>query len=233
MSDVSKTSEELIAELDEAIIDYQRVFPPPYDLAPNLLIARKLADALALATRVPVQGEHGISCDYCGDALPMVESRAHIPTTPDIQRLGFDAEKVVCPECVTRARAVQGEPNEAQVKLAYLAHLKAPRTRGMDVYGPMRAALVAAAGAAPQAESDRALEIAHELAKVHTFTLADGEAIARAALSLAAPVQPSSTVDEAALADKLEHWIFQYNQERITLKTFARAVVEAIGGESR
>ena len=36
------------------------------------------------------------------------------------------------------------EPSETQVKLAYLAHLKAPRTRGMDVYGPMRAALVAA-----------------------------------------------------------------------------------------
>lgn len=40
------------------------------------------------------------------------------------------------------------EPTEVQVKLAYLAHLKAPRTRGMDVYGPMRAALVAAQGAA-------------------------------------------------------------------------------------
>ena len=44
------------------------------------------------------------------------------------------------------------EPTEAQVKLAYLAHLKAPRTRGMDVYGPMRAALVAAARAPVQGE---------------------------------------------------------------------------------
>lgn len=47
------------------------------------------------------------------------------------------------------------------------------------------------------------------------------------------PALPSSTVDKDELAKKLEHWIFQYNQERITLKTFARAVVEAIGGESR
>lgn len=46
-----------------------------------------------------------IQCDYCGDELPRVRSRAHIPTTPSLQRLGFDAAKVVCPECVTRARA--------------------------------------------------------------------------------------------------------------------------------
>lgn len=45
-----------------------------------------------------------IVCDYCGDALPSVASRAHIPTTPSIQRLGFSADKVVCPECVQRAR---------------------------------------------------------------------------------------------------------------------------------
>ena len=61
-----------------------------------------------------------------------------------------------------------------------------------------RAALVAAQGAAPQAETDRSLEIAHELAKVHTFTMADGEAIARAALSLAVRALPSSGVDEDA-----------------------------------
>ena len=47
-----------------------------------------------------------------------------------------------------------------------------------------------------------------------------------------APVLPSSGVDKDELAKKLEHWIFQYNQERITLKTFVDAVVEAIGGET-
>lgn len=51
------------------------------------------------------------------------------------------------------------EQIEAQVKLAYLAHLKAPRTRGMDVYGPMRAALVAAASVAPVQPSNTAAEI--------------------------------------------------------------------------
>lgn len=45
-----------------------------------------------------------IRCDYCGDALPSVKDRLHLPTTPDLQRLGFDADKIVCPECVARAR---------------------------------------------------------------------------------------------------------------------------------
>ena len=44
---------------------------------------------------------HMIRCDYCGDALPSVKDRAHIPTTPDIQLLGFSADKVVCPECTS------------------------------------------------------------------------------------------------------------------------------------
>lgn len=107
-----------------------------------------------------------------------------------------------------------------------------------------RAALVAAQGAAPQAESDRALEIAHELAKVHTFTLADGEAIARAALSLAAPVQPSSTVDEGKIAEVVRG--LKFNDagcwdggidctESVSdhADVIARAVVEALGGGSR
>lgn len=44
-----------------------------------------------------------VRCDYCGDELPGVEHRSHVPTTPDLQRLGFSADKVVCPECVDRA----------------------------------------------------------------------------------------------------------------------------------
>ncbi|WP_336630761.1 MULTISPECIES: hypothetical protein [unclassified Microbacterium] len=47
-----------------------------------------------------------IRCDYCGDALPSVKSRAHIPTTPDLQRLGFAADKIVCPDCAARARTL-------------------------------------------------------------------------------------------------------------------------------
>lgn len=59
----------------------------------------------------PLEGQESndttdvIRCDYCGDDLPSVKSRAHIPTTPNLQRIGFDADKVVCPECVTKARA--------------------------------------------------------------------------------------------------------------------------------
>jgi hypothetical protein len=48
----------------------------------------------------PVCADHPIRCDYCGDALPSVKSRADVPTTPDLQRLGFAVDKVVCPECV-------------------------------------------------------------------------------------------------------------------------------------
>lgn len=49
-----------------------------------------------------------IRCEYCGDALPSVKDRRDVPTTPDLQRLGFDADKVVCPECVERARPAGG-----------------------------------------------------------------------------------------------------------------------------
>lgn len=56
-------------------------------------------------------------------------------------RWGWTEARAVPADALATRVPVQGEPNEAQVKLAYLAHLKAPRTRGMDVYGPMRAAL--------------------------------------------------------------------------------------------
>ncbi len=45
-----------------------------------------------------------VRCDYCGDPLPAVRSRAHIPTTPDLQRRGFAADKVVCPECAAKPK---------------------------------------------------------------------------------------------------------------------------------
>lgn len=48
-----------------------------------------------------------IRCDYCGDALPSVASPADIPTTPDLQRRGFAADKVVCPACATRQDATR------------------------------------------------------------------------------------------------------------------------------
>lgn len=41
-------------------------------------------------------------CDYCGGALPKVKDRQHLPTVPLLQRMGFDAHKLVCPECVER-----------------------------------------------------------------------------------------------------------------------------------
>lgn len=48
----------------------------------------------------------------------------------------------------------------------------------------------------PEPGKDRVMQIASELARVHTFTLMDGEAIARAALALTGSVP----VDEAKLA---------------------------------
>lgn len=67
-----------------------------------------------------------IHCDYCGDSLPSVQHRSHIPTTPDLQRLGFDADKVVCPDC---ARKPQGEPSDA-LNLDYLETVAKAATPG-------------------------------------------------------------------------------------------------------
>lgn len=81
-----------------------------------------------------------IWCDYCGDTLPSVQSRAHIPTTPDIQRLGFSAELVVCPECVSRARAVrepQGEPSDARFR-GIVGEVVAEAERSIAKHGEQR-----------------------------------------------------------------------------------------------
>lgn len=62
-----------------------------------------------------------IRCDYCGDELPNVKSRAHIPTTPDLQRRGFAADKIVCPECAAGDRGhrlISREEITAAVTLA-------------------------------------------------------------------------------------------------------------------
>lgn len=62
--------------------------------------------------------EVGIGCDYCGDVLPSVASRSHIPTTPDLQRLGFAADKIVCPECVSTSGGgdVEGETTNHEIR---------------------------------------------------------------------------------------------------------------------
>lgn len=44
--------------------------------------------------------KHEIRCDYCGDALPSLLSRAAGLPTPNLIRRGFDQNKIVCPECV-------------------------------------------------------------------------------------------------------------------------------------
>lgn len=59
-----------------------------------------------------------ITCDYCGDELPSVKHRAHIPTTPDLQRRGFDADKIVCPKCAKKS--VAPHPRESDVREALL-----------------------------------------------------------------------------------------------------------------
>lgn len=53
-----------------------------------------------------------VRCDYCGGALPSVQNRADVPTTPDLRRLGFDAAKVVCPACVERDSRAEGDRND-------------------------------------------------------------------------------------------------------------------------
>lgn len=63
-----------------------------------------------------------IRCDYCNGDLPSVKDRAHIPTVPSLQRLGFDRDKIVCPECVTAnhvARAMFEAPDPTE--LGYVA----------------------------------------------------------------------------------------------------------------
>lgn len=69
-------------------------------------------DAAMRLFAAEVQSTDTIRCDYCGDALPSVESRADAPTTPDLQQLGFAADKIVCPECVTRARSTDTTTHE-------------------------------------------------------------------------------------------------------------------------
>lgn len=63
---------------------------------------------------VPDTAKAMIRCDYCGDDLPSVRSRADIPTTPNLQRLGFAADKIVCPECVARVRSTDTTNNESE-----------------------------------------------------------------------------------------------------------------------
>lgn len=69
-------------------------------------------DATGVSDRVAQQPAEPtpVRCDYCGDLLPAVKDRAHIPTTPDLQRLGFAADNAVCPECVTKQRSSDPGP---------------------------------------------------------------------------------------------------------------------------
>ena len=69
-------------------------------------------DATGVSDRVAQQPAEPtpVRCDYCGDLLPAVKDRAHIPTTPDLQRLGFSADNAVCPECVTKQRSSDPGP---------------------------------------------------------------------------------------------------------------------------
>lgn len=134
------------------------------------------------------------------------------------------------------------EPTEAQVEAAAKA-LYANKTgseRGFEHtlfrrtwLQTARIALVAAAGVAPQAESGHDWMTWEESGKNGTYCRNCGIWAGKSGGVACAPVQPSNTVDEAALADKLKHWIFQYNQERITLKTFARAIVDYLTGGTK
>lgn len=62
-----------------------------------------------------------IRCDYCNGDLPNVRDRAHIPTPPSLQRIGFDRDKIVCPECVQAAHvaaAMYEAPDPAEPEIA-------------------------------------------------------------------------------------------------------------------
>lgn len=73
-----------------------------FDVVPGWLEPYK-EDARAALVAAAGAEPQAIRSDYCGDALPNVKSRSHLPTTPSIQRLGFDADKIVSPECVKLA----------------------------------------------------------------------------------------------------------------------------------
>jgi len=87
-----------------------------FKYAPSYLRGAFLRDArAALVAALTPDGQEKdqpIRCDYCGGALPSIKSRAHIPTTRDLQRLGFAADKVVCPECAAKARTAQENRNQ-------------------------------------------------------------------------------------------------------------------------
>lgn len=59
-----------------------------------------------------------VKCDYCGDELPSVKHRSHIPTTPDLQRRGFAADKIVCGECTKNPVAPQPSESDALIEEA-------------------------------------------------------------------------------------------------------------------
>ena len=111
-------------------------------------------------------------------------------------------------------------------------------------------ALVAAASVVPQAESvpgkrlspefradlveaarDRIQAVWDDVPEgVDAETMAQNVVSAQEFFWLTHAFPAVQQVSESDLAENLEHWIFQYNQERITLKTFARAVLAALDG---
>ncbi len=82
----------------------------PGELCPHAEAKQLIAGWLP----VPNTTKAMIRCDYCGDDLPSVRRRADIPTTPNLQCLGFDADKVVCAECAEKALHPTNNESEEQ-----------------------------------------------------------------------------------------------------------------------
>lgn len=162
-----------------------------------------------------------------------------------------DAEETLA---VLRANGLlsEGTPSEARVEAAAKA-LRADEGFMAEVHSALevswseyiaRLVLVAAQGAAPQEPSGATDANGHswmswdESGKNGTYCRSCGGWAGKVGNRQCspAPVLPSSGVDEDALRPFLKNLIFQYNQERVTLKTATRYLAEWLkeqGGDSR
>lgn len=178
-----------------------------------------------------------------------------------------DVSKTI-PELIAEARGVRKKFHAAQLSDSRyleedeLAKLDAAGYLAVVVANHLADALVAAQGVAPQAPSERTPEFEsreQELFKHQpVLSMKDGGIagckcmdrvfynqtedwgthLAEVFDALAAPVQPSSTVNEAAITEVINQTIEAMPHARrlypdVYASEVGRAVVEAIGGESR
>ncbi|QKY79132.1 hypothetical protein SEA_HERNANDEZ44_2 [Microbacterium phage Hernandez44] len=76
-----------------------------------------------------------ITCDVCADPLPSVQRREDALPSPAMIRLGVPADRVVCPECVTRYYRHLFTPTPAE-DLARRAGIRLPELPPARIYTP-------------------------------------------------------------------------------------------------